>query len=151
MNISPSITKCLSKITKIESTRDITSLEKNYRNYHSFLRKQKKDPLLQNPYSKDNFNTYNTYLRLKRKVTNYYKAQEAITLSQKSIPSIKKRKRPTKVTPDCTINRLDKNSNNKNNNNQYNCTNDCNCLGELFIFSNYQSTKINNLLNMYFI
>jgi hypothetical protein len=64
MNISPSIAKCLLKITKIESTQDITSLEKNYCNYHSLLHKQKKDPLLQNPYSKDNFNTYNTYLRL---------------------------------------------------------------------------------------
>ena len=70
MSISPSIAKCLSKITQIESTQDISSLEKNYRNYHSLLRKQKKNPLLQNPYSKDNFNTYNTYLRLKRKVTS---------------------------------------------------------------------------------
>ncbi len=64
MSISPSIAECQSKITKIESTQEIISLEKNYCNYHSLLCKQKKDPLLQNPYSKDNFNTYNTYLRL---------------------------------------------------------------------------------------
>lgn len=134
MSISPSIAKCLSKITQIESTQDISSLEKNYRNYHSLLRKQKKNPLLQNPYSKDNFNTYNTYLRLKRKVTNYYKTQEAIKTSHKCITSFKKRKRlrqsPTKATPDYTINRLNDKSNNHN---QCNNNDDCNCLGEPFL------------------
>ena len=96
MNSSSSIEKCQSKITHIEGTRDIMSLQKNFRNYHSFMRKQKKYPSLQNTFSKDDFNTYNTYLGLKRKISNYHKAQEVT--SQNPITQNTKRKRSQQMS-----------------------------------------------------
>ena len=138
MNISNSTTKCISKIDHIETTEDITSLAENYRKYTSVSKKQKRDPSIQNPYSKDQFNIYKNYLRLKRKVKSYYDAQKhsnpssnnripsttnatiAVTPESDNVHETPPTNTTTVVTPDTAIAATSESECNSK---------DCNCLG----------------------
>jgi hypothetical protein len=116
---SPIYIKWQTKLHNIESNNSIQVLRRNYNNYYNAIRK-KTSP---NPFSRSDYNLYNKYLKIKKKISKHQ-----ARISTTKLPPIKSAKT---VTPDdsSTTSHRRQSMNNSSNSEVCKC-----CIGKIWSF-----------------